>query len=142
MMLPAEESIKNLKLWSVNKNFQESMNTAVQIQSESTKATIGKLNREITNIDSGKSYGILKDLPDLEARKAMMLDKRHIDAIRQIKAPSDAIEKIMALWLLMLDSFGFDVIPKVLERIADVQKAGKDQRAALFAKGVWPTVLS
>ena len=87
---------------------------------------ISRLSREITTIENGKSYGILKDLPNLENRKAMMLDKRHIDAIRQIKTPSDTMEKIMGLWLLMLDSFGFELMPKVQERIADALKAGKD----------------
>ena len=31
-MLPAEESITNLKLWSVNKNFRDLVNTTVEVQ--------------------------------------------------------------------------------------------------------------
>lgn len=100
------------------------------------------LRRQIEKIESGKSYGITKDVPDVEARKAMMLERKHVDAIRAMKHPSETLEKTMGLWLLMLDSFGFDLIPKVHDRIAEALKAKKDQQAAQFAKGVWPTVLS
>lgn len=100
------------------------------------------LRSQIAKIEHGKSYGITKDLPDSEARKALMLDRRHIDAIRAMKNPSENMEKIMGLWLLMLDSFGFDLMPKVHERIAEALKAKKGEQSALFAKGIWPTVLS
>ena len=55
-----------------------------------------------------------------------MLDKKHIDALRQIKAPTDVMEKVMGLWLLLLDSFGVGVISKVQEKIFDAVKANKD----------------
>lgn len=69
---------------------------------------------------------MLRPAPDVESCKAVMLDKKHIDALRQIKAPTDVMEKVMGLWLLLLDSFGIDVIGKVQEKITDALKANKD----------------
>ena len=47
------------------------------------------------------------------------------------------MDKVMGLWLLMLDSFRVDIINKVQEKIIDAVKANKEQRAAVFAKGIW-----
>ena len=84
------------------------------------------LSAEIAQIEAGRSYGLLRPTPDVESCKAVMLDKKHIDALRQIKAPTDVMEKVMGLWLLLLDSFGVGVISKVQEKIFDAVKANKD----------------
>ena len=135
--LPPEESISKLKLWSVSKNFKFALDIASEAQLAEAENHITALQDQITQIEAGKSYGLLRSAPSIESCKAIMLDKKHIDSLRQIKAPTDVMEKVMGLWLLLLDSFGFEVIGKVQDKISDALKANKDQRVSLFAKGIW-----
>ena len=61
-----------------------------------------------------------REMPELEERKQLLLTKGDIQVLKQPNAPQQSqamAVATMALWLLMLDSFGIEVAAKGKEII-------------------------
>ena len=82
----------------------------------------------LRRIEEGKPLET-DDVPELGERQRMMLAKADVQALKAINAPQERIKISMALWLLLLDSFGFEVTAKAKSTITEASLTAGTYRA-------------
>lgn len=128
-MYSPEESIVRLKLWRVSKSFYRATKEVVPYQLQQSQGKIDAIQAEMQAFEETKAFELSKEMPDLEARKQMMLKKADVQALKGMSAPPALVGETMALWLLLLDSFGVEVTAKSKALITEALQSPGSHRA-------------
>ena len=79
--------------------------------------------------EGNKAAELLKELPKMDARQNMMLTKNDIQELKGLNNAPELTKTTMALWLLLLDSFGVEMTAKSKSIIQEALKAAGSFRA-------------
>ena len=72
----------------------------------------------LRRIEEGQSIET-DDMPELAERQKMMLAKADLQALKAMNSPQEHVKSTLALWLLLIDGFGFEVTSKARSTIAE-----------------------
>ena len=88
------------------------MKEVTPFQLAERKAVQGKLTEELKEIEETKEYQMSRELPSLQGIQFMVAAK-DITELKKINAPSEVEKETILMFLILADSFGMEMHPKL-----------------------------
>ena len=140
-MLSSQSILVELKLWRVSKTFKS-------ITQKHMKKRLQQSQRKIQDLEIYFA-DLQRELPELSGSAQILqvkLARADIQALRQLNQPpfsQTTAETALVLWLLLLDSFGFDITTKaknVLNEALQVKATNRSKVERFATVDAWSAI--